>query len=95
MYNTDLDIMVMLWFHGILQRNYRKMTMRRSFSYNYFCKIALYNTIHLSVLHIAHCKYWPNQRILDLWKAINLCFTSNYFYNSDKYLLMFILPVNG
>ena len=25
-----------------------------------------------AVLHIAHCKYWPNQRILDLWRAINL-----------------------
>ena len=36
------------FFRGILQSNYRKMTMEWSFSYNFFCKIVLfYNTSHL------------------------------------------------
>ena len=33
--------------HGILQRNFRKMTIRWSFSYVSFVKLSLYNTIHL------------------------------------------------
>ena len=33
---------------GILQRNYWKMTMEWSFSYNFFVKLSLYNIIHLT-----------------------------------------------
>ena len=32
-----------IFYHGILQRNYRKMTMEWSFSYNSFVKLSLYN----------------------------------------------------
>ena len=53
-YNTNLDItyMDMLWllkyfYHGILQNDYRKMTMKWSFSYNPFVTLSLYNTVHL------------------------------------------------
>ena len=35
------------FYHGILQRNYRKMTITWSFSYNSFVKLYLYNMIHL------------------------------------------------
>ena len=34
-------------YDGILQRNYRKMTIQWSFSYNMFLKLSLYNMIHL------------------------------------------------
>ena len=44
--------MVMLWrpnfYHGILQRNYRKMTMKWSFSYYSFIKLSLY--LHNSLI---------------------------------------------
>ena len=44
-YNMDLDIMLAIFYHGILQRNYRKMTFNWSFSYNCFVKIVpLYHT---------------------------------------------------
>ena len=41
-YNTDLDITwscgSQIFYHGILQRNHRKMTIKWSFSYNSFVK---------------------------------------------------------
>ena len=47
-YNTDLDITHSCnSFHGILQRNYRKMTIEWSFSYNSFVKLPFYNMVHL------------------------------------------------
>ena len=33
------------FYNGILQRNYRKMTIEWSFSYNSFVKLFLYNLI--------------------------------------------------
>ena len=47
---------VMLWLPNslnpeILQRNYRKMTILRSFSYNSFVKLSLYNTVHYNLVH--------------------------------------------
>ena len=47
---------VKLWprkyfYHGILQRNYGKMTMKWSFSYNYFVKLSLYYRIHLNTVY--------------------------------------------
>ena len=44
--------MVMLWFLigfnvEFLQSSYRKMTMKWSFSCNFFVKLSLYNTIYL------------------------------------------------
>ena len=48
-YNMDLDITWPKYFyHGILPRDYRKMTIKRSFSYNSFVKLSLYNMIHLT-----------------------------------------------
>ena len=47
-YNMDSDITLMMWLHGFLQRYYRKMTMKWSFSYNTFVKLFLYDMIHLS-----------------------------------------------
>ena len=42
---------IMMWlpifFQRILQRNYRKMTIKWSFSYYSFVKLSLYNMIHL------------------------------------------------
>ena len=38
--------------HGHLQRNYRKMTIKWSFSYNSFVKLSLYITIHLLIRSI-------------------------------------------
>ena len=43
---------VMFWLpnifqHGILQRNYRKMTIKRSFSNEFFVKLYGYNIVHL------------------------------------------------
>ena len=53
-YNTDLDITWShsviahnFFYHEILQRSYRKMTMKWSFSYKSFVKLSLYNMIHL------------------------------------------------
>ena len=51
-YNKDLDIhghvvTPNFFYHGILQKNARKMTIKWSFSYNSFIKLPLYNTIHL------------------------------------------------
>ena len=45
-YNTDLDITQsccgsQFFYHGILQRNYRKMTIKWSFSYNSFVKFPI------------------------------------------------------
>ena len=43
--------MVMLWlpnfYHGILQKNCRKMIIKWSFSYNSFVKLSLYNMVNL------------------------------------------------
>ena len=51
-YNIDLDITrscgsQFSFFHGILQRKYRKMTIRWSFSYYSFVKLSLYNLFML------------------------------------------------
>ena len=46
-FNTDFDVTWsfccphIFFYLGILQRNYRKMTMKRSFSYNSFVKLSL------------------------------------------------------
>ena len=44
-YNTDMDITQLccgsqFFYHGFLQRNYRKMTMKWSFPYNSFVKLS-------------------------------------------------------
>ena len=51
-YHSNLDILrsccgSQVFYHGILQRNYRKMTIIWSFSYNSFVKLLLYNTVLL------------------------------------------------
>ena len=52
-YKTDLDITrsccgsLIFHYRGILQRNYRKMTIPWSFSYHSFVKLSLYNFIYL------------------------------------------------
>ena len=51
-----------LLYHRILQRNYRKMTIAWSFSYNSFVKLSIYNVIQFipmdpkhSVIKGLHC----------------------------------------
>ena len=54
--------------HAILQRNYRKMTINRSFSYNFFVKLYLYNMNLIqmdrkdSVIKRVHCMCTPTKR---------------------------------
>ena len=74
-YNT-----VMLWLpiyfcHGILQRSYRKMTIKWSFSYNSFVNISLYNIrpefFYKLIYNPDHCNF-PESRY-----KINLL---NYYF---------------
>ena len=44
--------------HGILQRNYRKMTIKWSFSYNSIVKLSLYNTVHDNMAHSYGPQTW-------------------------------------
>ena len=49
--NTDSDITrscsgFQIFYHGILQRKYWKMTISWSFSYNSFVKLSLFNMVH-------------------------------------------------
>ena len=56
------------FYHSILQRNLKKLTLKCSFSYNSFEKLFLYNTIHLlqgpiwtlkcnNIMGL-HCMFW-------------------------------------
>ena len=45
---TALRGPVYFFYHGILRNNYRKITMKWSFSYNFFVKVSIYNTTHLT-----------------------------------------------
>ena len=52
-YSMDLDIRTWsccgspFFYNIIFQRNYGKMTMKWSSSYNFFVKLSLYNMVHL------------------------------------------------
>ena len=45
LYNTAI-LWLLYFYHGILQMNYRKMTIKWSFSYNFFVKIVPFHLYH-------------------------------------------------
>ena len=80
-YNADLDITQsccgsQFFYHGILQRNYRKMTIKWSFSYNSFVKFPIitwytYNTVH----------FYGHQRDCTVFGLSACIYLEIYYYN--------------
>ena len=58
-YNSDFNRTWLYWgsqffYHGILQKNYRKMTIKWSFSYNSFVELSFFDTIYFNNTALSH-----------------------------------------
>ena len=67
-----------IFYHGILQRNYRKMTIKWSFSYNSFVKFPLYKHDSLVTLSI------PMDPKYSVIKGLHCMHTSKVEHGSQK-----------